>query len=153
MRAICVARIVATEPIYLGGTSHPMFIAPLFLAVGLSPADPSTEAYTDVQPVAVAGCSVVGHWPAISGSYFGPIVSGNSSLNISFVDRDPKPIRKVEFAVSDGNVTIPVVDEGTFSTGVAVNHHFSEPALTDRGVSCAVRSVAFADGSTWSPAI
>lgn len=149
MHAICVARYCGDRPFRHGGTSHTVLIATLLLAAVLSPAQPSTEAYTAVEPLKVAGCSVVAHGP-IPGSYFGPIVSRIPSLNISFVDRNLKPITKIEFAVSDGNTTIPVVDEGTFSTGVVINHTFSEPALTGRDVSCVVRSVAFADGSTWT---
>jgi hypothetical protein len=126
-----------------------MFIAPLLLAAGLNPAQPSTEAYTGVEPVQVAACSVAQQGGTTPGSDFGPLVPSIGSLNISFVDRDPKPVTRVEFAVSDGSTTIPVIDEGNFSSGVAINHNFQEPALSGGDVSCTVRSVAFADGSTW----
>jgi hypothetical protein len=125
-----------------------MLIAPLLLSAALRPAPSSTEAYTGAPPVQVASCSVEA--PAsIPGSYFGPIVPTIGSLNISFVNRIAKPIMKVEFAVSNGTTTVPVVDEGTFSTGIPINHTFPEPALTGSDVSCAVHSVVFADGSTW----
>jgi hypothetical protein len=125
-----------------------MFIAPLLLAAGLNPAHPTTEAYTGVEPVQVVACSVAEQGATIPGSYFGALVPSIGSLNISFVNRGPRPITKVEFAVKGGGTAIPVVDEGTFSSGIKIDHNFAEPALSG-DVSCTVRSLAFADGTTW----
>jgi hypothetical protein len=119
--------------------------APLLLASTLASGQPATEAYTGIEPVQVASCSVA---PQLPSSYFGVEIPGVSTLNISFVNRAPKTISKVEFAVSDGAETLPVVDAGTFSQGATIDHDFTASALIGN-VSCAVRSVAFADGSTW----
>jgi hypothetical protein len=125
-----------------------MFIAPLLLIAGLNPAQPTTEAYSGVEPVQVAACAVAEQGTTVPGSYFGAMVPSIGSLNVSFVNRDSRPITKVEFAVKDRGTTISVVDEGTFSSGIRIDHNFAEPALSG-DVSCTVRSVAFADGSTW----
>jgi hypothetical protein len=126
-----------------------MLIAPLIVAA-LDTVQPNTKAYTGAPPIQVASCSVVKASAAIPGSYFGPIVRNVGSLNVSFVNREAKPITKVAFTVNGEKTTLTVVDEGTFSTGVVINHTFPEPALTDENVSCIVESVAFADGSIWA---
>lgn len=137
MRAAGIGPIVAVDYFRYRGTPSTMLIAPLLLAAGLS------------LPVQVASCAVVEGPTSIPGSYFGPLVPNTGSLNISFVNRDAKPIMSVAFTVSDRNSTVAVVDKGTFSTGVLINHILPAPAITTNDVSCIVSSVAFADGSTW----
>jgi hypothetical protein len=53
--------------------------------------------------------------------------------------------------VSDGRTTSRIVDKGTFSSGVAIDHNFITPQFQDDlgNVTCSVQAVAFTDGSTW----
>jgi hypothetical protein len=57
----------------------------------------------------------------------------------------------VTFDVSDGRTTSRIVDKGTFSSGVAIDHNFITPQFQDdlSNVTCSVQAVAFTDGSTW----
>ncbi|HTU71139.1 MAG TPA: hypothetical protein VMF11_12580 [Candidatus Baltobacteraceae bacterium] len=127
-----------------------MFIASLLLAAGLSPAPPQT-AYTGIEPVRVASCALDAADPSIAYP-FGPAVpAGVSSTAISFVNTDQRPIASVVFTVSDGRTTSRIVDKGTFSSGVEIDHSFATPEFGDDlgSVQCSVASVAFADGSIW----
>jgi hypothetical protein len=125
--------------------SRLLFAAAATLAVA-SPL--AVRAYTMPAPVSVASCSIA---PQVPQSYFDDAaIPGAGMLNISFTNKSPKAILKVEFAVSDGTGTAPIVDAGVFSTGIAIDHEFTNPGLSGN-VRCVVRSVAFQDGSTWEP--
>jgi hypothetical protein len=107
----------------------------MFLSATLGLTEPTTQTYKGVQPVEVGSCSLSPQLSTLSESYFGGI-AGVATLNISFVNRSPKTVSRVEFAVNDGQAAAQIDDAGTFSTGVAVNHTYSAPALMRSNVSC-----------------
>lgn len=109
------------------------------------------SAYTGIEPVRVASCSVTPASPALSlpfGTTEAPQVAQTA---ISFVNQAQGAIAAVTFNVSDGRTTSQIVDKGTFSSGVAIDHSFITPEFGNdlSDLSCSVQSVAFTDGSTW----
>lgn len=127
-----------------------MFIASLALSTAVATA-PTQSAYMGIQPIRVASCSLESAVPGFALPYSPPETAGAASTTISFVNQAPAAVASVTFAVSDGRTTSQIVDKGTFSSGIAINHSFLTPEfqgdLSD--VTCAVTSVAFADGSRW----
>jgi hypothetical protein len=120
-----------------------MFIAPLAFIATLT-AGSKDIAYTSTSPIQVASCSVAtGSGPA---NFPGIATAYGELLAISFVNHNTKTVKSVTFSVNGA----PIVDAGTFSTGVTISHQFVPPQLLAAGkVTCNVQSVAFADGSTW----
>jgi hypothetical protein len=127
-----------------------MFITFLALSAAIAAA-PTQSAYTGIQPVQVASCSVTAASPAISVPFGTTEAPQVAQTAISFVNQAPSAIAAVTFSVSDGRTTSQIVDKGTFSSGVAIDHSFVTPEFGNdlAGVSCSVQSVAFTDGSTW----
>jgi hypothetical protein len=125
-----------------------MLIAPLMLAAVTATQPFAQTAYSGTQPVQVASCDLM-PGPVTGDYYFsGMHLPGGAAIRVSFVNRASQPIASVNFAVSDGTLTQQIVDTGTFSRGVTIDHTFTAVAFSGP-VNCAVRSVAFADGSTW----
>jgi hypothetical protein len=127
------------------------FIAPLTLAATLAlDSNPST-AYVGTNPIRIAKCSVD---PEYNNTFIGDdsiqqIVG--SQINVRFVNNAPKAAASVTFAINDGSDSTQIIDTGTFAPGVTIAHSFAS-AFNDAGdVQCNVTSVAFADGSTWTP--
>ena len=127
-----------------------MFIVPLALSAAFSMA-PTQSAYTGIEPVRVASCALEPATPAIDLAYSPAVASGAASTVISFVNEAPATIASVTFDVSDGRTTSQIVDKGTFSSGVAIDHSFITPEFGNAlsGLNCSVKSVAFTDGSLW----
>ncbi|MGC2130112.1 MAG: hypothetical protein WA629_08450 [Candidatus Aquilonibacter sp.] len=127
-----------------------MFIVPLALSAAFSMA-PTQSAYTGIEPVRVASCALEPAAPAIDLPYSPAVASGAASTVISFVNEAPATVASVTFDVSDGRTTSQIVDKGTFSSGVAIDHRFITPEFGNNlsGLSCSVKSVAFTDGSLW----
>ncbi|HTZ56272.1 MAG TPA: hypothetical protein VMB20_14560 [Candidatus Acidoferrum sp.] len=127
-----------------------MFITSLLLSATVAVVAPTQSAYTSTDPIQIASCSVA-ETPAVVLPWGGQATSGSPEAQISFVNTDSRPVSSVVFAVSDGRGTSQIVDKGTFSNGIEINHRFLTPefayALGD--LTCKVQSVAFADGSTW----
>jgi hypothetical protein len=123
-----------------------MFIAPLALMAALNGA-PASTAYSN-QPVQIADCSVsqsasLANQPGFAAPY-------GANLSISFVNTSPKTVESVTFGVNDGRSTSRIVDAGTFSSNVRIEHEFVTPQLIGNpDVACTVQSVAFSDGTTW----
>ena len=127
-----------------------MFIAALALAATVAAA-PVQTAYTGSEPVRVASCSLTPAAPAIPMPY-GPFSTPTgASTAISFVNQAPATVSAVTFVVSDGRTTSQIVDKGTFSSGIAIDHSFITPEFQNdvSNVTCSVKSVAFTDGSLW----
>jgi hypothetical protein len=95
-------------------------------------------------PVKVDACTV---WtPQTSVDQDGiPQTSGRYTLHVRFVDDADQPIRRIEFALSDGT---RVVDAGKFSPGVTIDQMLA--MRPDDGKACSVAAVTFADGTHWS---
>jgi hypothetical protein len=123
-----------------------MLVAPLLLASTLV-AQSSTQAYSSTVPVQVSACELSPS-PVAVDAFDGIRAPGAGSLRVAFVNRSAKTISSVQFAVSDGQATANVVDAGTFSRDITIDHTFIAPALSS-DVSCSVQSIAFADGTTW----
>jgi hypothetical protein len=127
-----------------------MFIASLALSAAIAAA-PTQTAYTGNAPIRVASCALEA---AVPGFYlpYGPFASPTgASTTISFINQAPATVASVTFAVSDGRTTDQIVDKGTFSSGVTIDHQFITPQFQDdlTDVTCSVNSVAFTDGSIW----
>ncbi|MGD0967663.1 MAG: hypothetical protein ABR949_05185 [Candidatus Aquilonibacter sp.] len=129
-----------------------MFIAALALSAAVA-ATPVQYAYTGNSPVTVASCALEPAAPAFSLPYYGggSAPGGAASTAISFENEAPATVSSVTFDVSDGRTTSRIVDKGTFSSGVAIDHNFITPQFQDDlgNVTCSVQAVAFTDGSTW----
>ena len=124
--------------------------ASLLLSAALDASQPAQSAYTSVNPIQVASCSI-SQTPAWE-SFFGYSTSaGTPETAISFVNTKQTAVTSVVFEVTEGNRSSRIVDKGNFSNGVTINHTYETPELGASlgDVSCAVQSVAFADGSTW----
>jgi len=123
-----------------------MIFAPLALIASLA-GSPADTAYSN-QPIQVAGCSVASSAPL--SNLPGLSVPYSSNLTIAFTNTSPKTVKSVTFAVNDGRSTSNIVDAGTFSSNVRIEHDFVTPQLIgESDVACSVQSVAFSDGSTW----
>jgi hypothetical protein len=126
-------------------------LAPLLLSAALAAASPQpqTEAFTGQAPVAITACNLT--TPLNVPAAFGLDTPSAGSIAISFRNQNTKPIASVAFDVTSGVAKNRIVDMGTFSTGVEIDHRFSVPAFSNTlgDVSCTVTSVAFADGTTW----
>ena len=106
--------------------------------------------YTGMQPVRISSCELKAD-PTTTTNAFAIRYSGADSVEISFVNHAVKPISLVSIDVTDGSVTSRVVDKGTFSNGVAIDHRFDARNFPSAfaSVSCSVQSVLFADGTAW----
>jgi hypothetical protein len=127
-----------------------MLIASLLLFAAVATAPPQT-AYTGIEPVRVASCTLDVADPSIAFPFGATLPLGTSSTAISFVNEEQRPIASVVFAVSNERTTSRIVDKGTFSKGVEIDHTFTTPEFGDLSgpLRCTVQSVAFADGTTW----
>jgi hypothetical protein len=110
-------------------------LAPLILSslVGLS----------SIPPVRLAACEVSTPTTILSDS--APTTVGGYSVRVHFSDSTSDPVSRVTFTLDDGT---KVIDIGTFSPGVIVDHVF-RLAGSD-ATTCAVTSVTFADGDIWN---
>jgi hypothetical protein len=116
-------------------------------------------------PIAITDCSVLQYqpnmarpfwypWPArqFEGArQFGGIYT--DGLDITYVNKTHKPASRVAFVVDYRGDVEHVVDTGTFSPGVSINHSFGQfTGLAFLGThpnGCRVAAVRFADGTVW----
>ena len=129
-------------------------VATLGLAAAFSAAanlpTPQTIAFS-ASPVQVTSCAYTAV-PSLSATSFdNGYAPSIGNLRISFVNLAPVAATRVSFAVTEDGQTRVVEDNGTFSTGTAIDHEFTaiEPQASGLG-SCAVASVSFADGTSWN---
>jgi hypothetical protein len=96
-----------------------------------------------VPPVKIATCDF-----PITASYGDgdSVTNGAYSVRIRFVNVANQAISRVRFSLDDGT---SVVDAGTFSPSVTIDHILLLPKSTD-ATSCSVSSVTFADGESWN---
>jgi hypothetical protein len=76
---------------------------------------------------------------------------GIESVRLKFTNTGVVPATVVKFVVSDDRATRVIVDKGTFSPGVQIDHNFVTGDGQDvrPNVTCTVAEVDFADGSSW----
>lgn len=134
----------------------------LCLALGTEPAGAQGAA-----PVRVKSCTVNQYMPtqpALRRYYWydygfaGPSVPYGSpytdGISISFVNTSARTADRVVFGVNYRGDFQRVIDAGTFSPGVTINHTFADvfsgyAYIGSKPNSCVVRVVRFKDGSTW----
>jgi hypothetical protein len=108
-----------------------------------SPAD--TAAFSMQSPVHIAACEVFGAPADLNiGNDGVPSAPAVSQLHVRFSNAGNQPIKRVVFTLNDGS---HVVDAGTFTSGVTIDHDFD--IAGDEASSCSVSSVTYADGSQW----
>lgn len=123
-----------------------MFLTSFALIAALS-AGPTQTAFVTTSPVQVGACAVA---PPIYQEPSGYSSPAMSTLALTFTNRDARTATSVTFDVSDGRTTSRIVDNGTFSSNVRIDRDLSSPQYAGGStLSCEVRSIAFADGSTW----
>lgn len=118
-------------------------------------------------PIKVQSCSVLQYQPprpAYRSRYWydygfaGPFVPAGSpytdGIAISFVNTSSAVVDRVVFGVNYRGDFERVIDAGTFSPNVTINHTFADvfsgyAYLGPKPNSCAARVVRFKDGSIW----
>jgi hypothetical protein len=120
-------------------------------------------------PVKIQKCSVLQYQPPQRGfrrpypywydyGYAGPLVPQGSpytdGLAISYVNTSNKVADRIVFGVNYRGDFEHVVDAGTFSPNVTIDHTFADvfsgyAYIGSKPNSCVVRVVRFRDGSTW----
>jgi hypothetical protein len=96
-------------------------------------------------PVRIERCQISTPTVVESGDDTPSKIVGDYSLRIRFVDTANLTISSVTFRLNDG---IRVVDAGTFSPSIAIDHTLRLPQT--EATTCAVTSVTFTDGESWS---
>ena len=115
----------------------------MFLAVGI-PALVAALAL-EAPPIHVATTTITAPVQQLNvGSEIGLTVTGRYQLHVRFTNESNQPIKRVVFALNDGT---RIVDVGTFSQGVMVDHTFDR--VPDDADSCTLVSATFADGTQW----
>jgi hypothetical protein len=100
---------------------------------------------TTLPPVRIDSCRISTPSVIPASSDGGTMVTGGYSLRIRFVDTASQTISRVTFRLNDGT---SVIDVGTFSPSIAIDHTFDLPQT--EATSCEVTSVTFADGELWN---
>jgi hypothetical protein len=74
-----------------------------------------------------------------------------SDATLKFVNLSSKPAVSVRFLVENGRDAQTIVDKGTFSTGISIEHGFILRGGTGSGTAATsmVQQVDFADGTSW----
>ena len=132
-----------------------------FAAVALSlvfVAVPFAASAQTSPPIAITDCSVQQYHP-VSGPFWypwGPRVFGSiytDGLRIAYVNKTQKVADRVAFVVNYRGDVEHVVDVGTFSPGVTIDHSFGQFSglafLGSRPNVCRVAAVRYTDGTTW----
>ena len=96
-------------------------------------------------PVRIDSCQISTPFIVTSTDDASSRVLGDYSLRIRFIDTAERPISRVTFRLNDGT---SVVDVGTFSPSIAIDHTLHLPQT--EATTCAVASVTFADGESWN---
>jgi hypothetical protein len=88
---------------------------------------------------------------------FGPYPNRSlytDGLRIAFINRGPQVASRVAFLVNYRGDVQHVIDAGTFSPNVTIDHTFADvfsgyAYIGSKPNACTVRVVRFSDGSTW----
>jgi hypothetical protein len=104
----------------------------------------SLVAMTASQPIHIQACSVSAPMTLETGDA-GYETYGGYNVRIRFVNTARQPVSRVTFRLNDGTA---VVDRGTFSPNVPIDHTFFNVPPTEAD-SCGVSGARFSDGSSW----
>jgi len=103
-------------------------------------------ALTVHSPIHIATCEISAPIRDLHlGTDIGTTVTGGYNLHVRFADGGNQPIKRVVFALNDEST---VVDAGTFSPRVTIDHRFD--LMPNNADACSVGSATFADGTQWS---
>lgn len=110
-------------------------------------------------PVTVSDCSILQYVPIERHPFwrpFGPYPYGSvytDGIRIAYVDRAAKTATRVAFLVNYRGDVQRIIDIGTFSPGVTIDHQFGQFTgdawLGPKPNVCRVVAVRYADGSFW----
>ena len=113
-------------------------------------------------PIAITTCQVLQYTPTTSHPFwrpFGPYPYGSvytDGIQIGYVNRSPKTATRVAFQANYRGDVQHIIDAGTFSPGVTINHTFGnytgDAWLGPNPNSCRVVAVRFTDGTFWRAA-
>jgi hypothetical protein len=104
----------------------------------------SLIAMTAPDPIHIESCSVSTPVTIPQGDA-GSLTYGSYSVTIRFVNTAQEPVSRVTFRLNDGK---DVVDAGTFSPDVSIDHTLQLPATN--ADSCTVARVTFSNDMSWS---
>ena len=105
----------------------------------------SLVAVSTNSPVRIESCRISTPSEVPSGNDLGFLTVGGYSLRVRFVNAASQTISRVAFKLNDGT---SVIDAGTFSPGIAIDH--TRPLPQTDATGCEVTSVTFADGESWN---
>jgi hypothetical protein len=137
----------------------PKIAAALSLALAAVPLAASAQTPTATLPIAITNCSVLQYqgyegrqyWYPWTYRDFGSIYT--DGVHVAYVNKGPLTASRVVFSVNYRGDVEHVVDAGTFSPGVTIDHTFGQftglAFLGQRPNSCRVAAVRFANGSAW----
>jgi hypothetical protein len=110
-------------------------------------------------PIAITSCSIVQYVPTRAHPFwrpFGPYPYGSvytDGLRISYVNHGAIPASRIAFLVNYRGDVQHIIDVGTFSPGVSIDHSFGEFSgdawLGSKPNECRAVAARFADGSVW----
>jgi len=133
--------------------------AALSLALAAAPLAASAQTPPTPAPIAITTCSVLQYqgydnrqfwypWPA---QRYSSIYT--DGLEIAYVNKSSLPASRVVFSVNYRGDIEHVIDAGTFSPGVSIDHTFGQftglAFLGQRPNSCRVAAVRFTNGTAW----
>ncbi|MEO7040039.1 MAG: hypothetical protein ABI186_08435 [Candidatus Elarobacter sp.] len=113
-------------------------------------------------PIAVTECSIVQYVLTRTHPFwrpFGPYRNGSvftDGIRISYVNHGPIAASRVAFLVNYRGDVQHIIDTGTFSPGVTIDHSFGEFSgdawLGPKPNACRAVAARFSDGSVWRAA-
>jgi hypothetical protein len=107
---------------------------------------PILVAALEVQsPVDLGSCQIAAPIQQQMGDGATGSASGGYELFVRFANAGNQPLKRVVFALNDGST---VVDVGTFTPGVTIDHRLD--LAPTNAASCHVVSATFADGTQWN---
>jgi hypothetical protein len=98
-----------------------------------------------IPPVRIESCQISMPTVVESGDDTPSKIVGDYSFHIRFVDTANRTVSRVTFRLNDG---VRIVDAGTFSPGITIDHTL--PLSHTDATTCAVTSVTFTDGESWN---
>lgn len=106
-------------------------------------------AMTNVAPVQVDRCAIL---PPLRPNKSG---TGTAWFTVVFRNTSNSPADTVTMRVDDLGVDRTIIDKGTFSPGIEINHEFTTRLRVasgpERSSTCQIVAVHFQDGSEWTP--
>ncbi len=118
----------------------------------------STAAFAQPAPISIQTCTVLQAQRVRQFWYpFGPVIPTGApytdGIRIVYMNTAPKPANRVAFVVNYRGDVQRIIDAGTFSPNVKIDHTFGnfsgDAYLGPRPNACTARAVRFVNGSVW----